>query len=173
MKKIFALVLPLLLVVSLSAFAQSAAPTGAVADVLRMAAAGVGDDVLLAYVQGSASTFPLTVDQIIQLKSAKVGSPVIQAMINHVPTASAQTSTPAPTAAAPATPAPTPSPDPNVMPAPLVEYVPLAPGPGYRWAPGYWTWAAGGWVWISGQWQPTVYVYSRPFYPRLLYYHRW
>lgn len=163
MKKILAFVLPALFALSLGVSAQAAAPTGGVADVLRMAAAGVGDEVLLSYVQGAPTSFPLTVDQIIELKNAKVGATVIQAMISHVPT------TQAPPPAAAATSAPTPSPDPNLMPAPLAEYVPFAPGPGYRWVPGYWTWA-GSWVWVSGQWTPYVFFYARP-YPRPFFHH--
>jgi len=165
MKKILVLILPALLLLCFSAAAQATSASRGVADVLRMAAAGVGDDVLLAYVQGAATTFPLTVDQIIELKNAKVGSSVIQAMISHVPAGSAQTS-PAPAPAPVAAPTPLANPDPNIMPSPMTEFVPLAPGPGYRWAPGYWTWAGGSWVWISGTWQPSVYIYTRPFYPR-------
>jgi hypothetical protein len=37
----------------------------------------------------------------------------------------------------------------RVMPAPLVETIPLAPGPAYRWVPGHWDWR-GRWVWIRG-----------------------
>ena len=166
MKKILAIVLPALFILCLGSSAQATAPTGGVTDVLRMASAGVGDEVLLAYVQGAPTTFPLTVDQIIELKNAKVGSAVIQAMINHVP-AVAHTSAPA--AATTPAPAASPSPDPNVMPAPLVEYVPFAPGPGYRWVPGYWSWD-GSWVWVSGEWRPYVYYYARP-YPRPFFRH--
>jgi hypothetical protein len=36
-------------------------------------------------------------------------------------------------------------------PAPQVEVVPIAPGPGYVWTPGYWAWN-GGWVWVGGNW---------------------
>ena len=57
----------------------------------------------------------------------------------------------------------------DLMPAPLAEYVPFAPGPGYRWVPGYWTWA-GSWVWVSGQWTPYVFFYARP-YPRPFFHH--
>ena len=40
---------------------------------------------------------------------------------------------------------------PLTPPAPQVEVVPVAPGPEYVWAPGYWAWN-GGWVWIGGRW---------------------
>jgi hypothetical protein len=42
-------------------------------------------------------------------------------------------------------------------PAPHVEVVTAAPGPGYYWAPGYWSWRGGAWVWIGGCWAPRPY----------------
>lgn len=38
----------------------------------------------------------------------------------------------------------------GVMPAPRVEVVPVAPGPGYNWVPGHWAWRGVNWVWIPG-----------------------
>jgi hypothetical protein len=38
----------------------------------------------------------------------------------------------------------------GVMPAPRVEVIPVAPGPGYNWVPGHWAWRERGWVWIAG-----------------------
>jgi hypothetical protein len=48
-----------------------------------------------------------------------------------------------------------PPPDVSASPAPppQVEVVPVAPGPDYYWAPGYWGWN-GGWIWIGGGWYP-------------------
>ena len=37
----------------------------------------------------------------------------------------------------------------GVMPAPRVEIIRPAPGPGYNWVPGHWAWR-GRWVWIPG-----------------------
>jgi hypothetical protein len=37
----------------------------------------------------------------------------------------------------------------RVMPAPIVEVIPAAPGPAYHWVPGHWAWS-GKWVWIKG-----------------------
>jgi hypothetical protein len=37
----------------------------------------------------------------------------------------------------------------GAMPAPRVEVIPVAPGPGYNWVPGHWVWRAG-WVWVPG-----------------------
>ena|SRR5690349_16115341 len=51
-----------------------------------------------------------------------------------------------------------PPPPPNTVvvaqapPTPQVEVVPVAPGPEYVWAPGYWSvGVGGGWVWIGGR----------------------
>jgi len=38
----------------------------------------------------------------------------------------------------------------GVMPAPRVEVIPVAPGPGYNWVPGHWAWRGAAWVWIPG-----------------------
>ncbi len=38
----------------------------------------------------------------------------------------------------------------GAMPAPRVEVVPVAPGPGYNWVPGHWAWRGFNWVWIPG-----------------------
>lgn len=37
-------------------------------------------------------------------------------------------------------------------PAPVVEVVPVCPGEGYVWAPGYWTFRDHGYVWVRGAW---------------------
>ena len=39
----------------------------------------------------------------------------------------------------------------SAPPAPIVEVVPVAPGPAYAWVPGYWSWN-GRWVWVRGNW---------------------
>jgi len=41
----------------------------------------------------------------------------------------------------------------RVMPAPIVETIPAAPGPAYHWVPGHWAWR-GQWVWIRGHYVP-------------------
>ena len=38
----------------------------------------------------------------------------------------------------------------GVMPAPRVEVIRPAPGPGYNWVPGHWAWRGRGWEWIAG-----------------------
>lgn len=37
-------------------------------------------------------------------------------------------------------------------PAPVVETVPVRPGPRYVWTGGYWACERNGWVWVSGRW---------------------
>jgi hypothetical protein len=38
----------------------------------------------------------------------------------------------------------------GVMPAPRVEVIPVAPGPGYNWVRGHWAWRGAAWVWVPG-----------------------
>lgn len=38
-------------------------------------------------------------------------------------------------------------------PAPQVEFVGVAPGPGYFWVGGWWNWSAGRYVWRPGYWE--------------------
>ena len=38
----------------------------------------------------------------------------------------------------------------GAMPAPRVEVIPVAPGPGYNWVPGHWAWRGLRWEWIAG-----------------------
>ena len=37
-------------------------------------------------------------------------------------------------------------------PAPIVETVAVAPGPGFVWVDGYWGWHGRRWVWVGGRW---------------------
>ena len=37
-------------------------------------------------------------------------------------------------------------------PAPVVETVTVAPGPGFVWIGGYWGWHRHHWVWVRGRW---------------------
>jgi hypothetical protein len=119
-----------------------------------MAAAGVGPDVLLAYVRGSKAPFDLSADDIIALTQAKVEPRVIQAMLKRDAALRASVAqAPATAAASPSAAASPPlNPDPAAAPAPLVQLVPASPGPDFVWAPGYWSWNGGGWVWEYGYW---------------------
>src|SRR5437879_12729734 len=41
----------------------------------------------------------------------------------------------------------------TVAPPPLIVYEqPFCPGPGYIWAPGYWSWGPEGYFWVPGTW---------------------
>jgi len=55
----------------------------ATADVIRLAESGVGDDVVLAYIQNSQSTFDLGANDVLYLRDVGVSSVVITAMLNH------------------------------------------------------------------------------------------
>lgn len=136
------------------------------AQVAKLAGANVGDDVLLAYVKNSQSTFNLSADAIVRLKDSGVTSPVISAMLAHdtelqnqaAAQAQAQPQNPAPVYSATQPPAeqqqvvtPPLVPNDQAPPTAPVEVIPTAPGPDYYWTPGYWGWN-GGWLWIGGSW---------------------
>ncbi|HUZ16980.1 MAG TPA: YXWGXW repeat-containing protein [Spirochaetia bacterium] len=129
-----------------------------VADVIKLANAGVGDDVIIAYIAKSQQAFALTTDDIIALNNSKVSAQVITAILSHEglienPRGETAGSQPQATGVAPA---PVPAETGTTIietttPAPMVEVVPLPPGPGFMWAPGHWYWN-NGWVWMSGSW---------------------
>lgn len=54
-----------------------------VAEVVKLAQSGVGDEVVLAFVRGSQLAYNLSADDIVALKNAGLSSPVMAAMINH------------------------------------------------------------------------------------------
>src|SRR6266478_4295125 len=54
-----------------------------VAEVIRLAESGTGEDVVVAYIQNSPATFNLTADNILYLKDVGVTSAMITAMLNH------------------------------------------------------------------------------------------
>ena len=82
------------------------------------------------------------------LKNAKVDAAVIKAMLNHdaAGKAAGSSSNDAKQAAL--------NPDPSAIPAPMVEAIPITPGPGYDWVPGYWNWDGSTWMWVYGSWRP-------------------
>jgi hypothetical protein len=122
------------------------------AEVVKLSGAGLGDEVILAYVKNCPSPFNLSAYTILRLKEAEVGSPVILAMMTHDISLRNQN----PPAQFTASQQPQPI-APDVAPAnqtpPLAppEVIPVAPGPDYDWTPGYWGWN-GGWIWIGGGW---------------------
>lgn len=38
-------------------------------------------------------------------------------------------------------------------PPPIVEVVPVMPGPGYHWVAGHYRWYGNQWVWVPGHWR--------------------
>src|SRR5579872_984030 len=54
-----------------------------VAEVVKLAASGVGDDVVVAYDKSSQSMYNLSADDILHLKDAGLAVPVMAAMLNH------------------------------------------------------------------------------------------
>jgi hypothetical protein len=153
--------------------AQAAVPANlspGAAEVVRLAGSGVGDDVVLAYIQNSQVPFNLTADNVLYLKDIGLSPQVTSAMLNHDSTLRNQ-----PQQYAPAAPA-APSPVAPAVPAPAVPAVPVATPP-----PTYVTSAPadvsyfyndlspyGTWVSLEGYgwcWQPQAVVVSPSWRP--------
>ncbi len=114
------------------------------ADIKALAAARVGDDVIISQIRSTRSAYQLSSHDIIDLKQAGVSDRVLEFMIN-TPNAALAT---APVAAGP----PAREVIVSVPPPPArVEHVVIAPGPGYVWVTGEWVWT-GRWNWIPGRW---------------------
>jgi hypothetical protein len=152
------------------------------AQVVRLAKAGVGDDVLAAYIRSTQTPFNLSADDVLYLRNSGLSAAILSTMLNHdgslrtqqhayvysqhlygpggqftPPTApAAPTAAPAPVAPPAPTATPTP-PAPVVVEqpppvTPQVEVIPASPGPAYYWTPGYWAWRRHVWVWVGGAW---------------------
>ena len=121
-----------------------------VADVKALAAAGVGDNVIISQIRNSHTVYHLSAADIINLRNAGVSNQVIDFMINTPGTYGAVTAPQANTVVVAQSPPP-----------PPVENVVVAPGPGYVWIGGEWAWN-GGWIWVSGHW-------GYPPYPRAVW----
>jgi outer membrane lipoprotein SlyB len=121
-----------------------------VADVKALAAAGVGDNVIISQIRNSHTVYHLSAADIIDLRNAGVSNPVIDFMINTPGTAGAA---PAPQAGTMYVAQP--------PPPPPVETVTVAPGSDYVWIDGEWAWN-GGWIWVAGHW-------GYPPYPRAVW----
>ena len=134
----------------------------AVAEVIRLAQSGVGEEVVLAYVQNSGGGFDLNSDQILYLRDLGISSPVISAMLNRdavvrneAPSQPAIAPPTAPTVPveAPLTPL---NPTEVINPPPQVNYFYSSLSP------------YGSWVDLDGVgwcWQPTVVVVNRTWQP--------
>jgi hypothetical protein len=152
------------------------------AEVVRLATSGVGDEVVLAYIQNSQAPFNLTADHVVYLKDLGLSPQVSSAMLNHDSALRGQPQQYAPAPAAPATPAPT-TPPPIETAAPPAAAA--AQAPAYVTSPpedvtyfyndlspyGTWVFLEGyGWCWqprtvvIAPGWRPYVdggyWVYS-------------
>src|ERR1043166_465605 len=143
----------------------SAAPadlSSNVAEVVRLSESGVGDEVVLAFIQNSKASYGLTADHVLYLRDMGLSSAVITAMMNHDGAVRTQPPTEAP---------PPPAPPSNVPPA----EAPLTPPPAYVGNPPpevtyfyndlspY-----GGWGVVNGVgwcWQPRAVVITRTWRP--------
>jgi hypothetical protein len=147
------------------AVSNTTAPTNippAVADVIRLAESGVGDDVVLAYIQNSQATFNLGADDVLYLRDVGVSSVVITAMLNHDTTLRNQVSA----NPNPVPPEPVQEPQPPPMEEAPPEYSSAPPpevNPFYNDLSPY-----GTWVDLSGVgwcWQPRIVLINRGWRP--------
>ncbi|HLH52103.1 MAG TPA: DUF6600 domain-containing protein [Verrucomicrobiae bacterium] len=167
--------------------AQAPALSPNAAEVVRLAEAGTSDDVVLAYIQNSTSTFELSADQILYLRDIGVSSPVITAMLTRdnslrgrAPAYTYDQKLYPPTAPAPAPatqPVQAPPPEPQPAPAEPVSapLVPQTPPPVYVSSPppevSYFyddLTPYGTWVQLEGVgwcWQPRVVVINHGWRP--------
>jgi hypothetical protein len=110
--------------------AQAAAPVNlspGAAEVVRLAGSGVGDDVVVAYIQNSQAPFNLSADDVLYLKDIGLSPQVASAMLSHDTTLRGQPQPYAPAAAAPVAPAPV-APMAPVTTAPPPVYAPQQVG---------------------------------------------
>jgi hypothetical protein len=142
------------------------------AEVVRLATSGVGDDVVLAYIQNSQAPFSLSADNVLYLKDLGLSPQVTSAMLNHDSTLRGQPGQYAPVATAPA---PAPAAAPPVTAPPATPPPAATPAPVYVANPppdvtsfyndlspyGTWVYLEGyGWCWqpravvISPGWRP-------------------
>jgi len=140
-------------------------------EVVRLAQSGVGDSVVLAFIDQSQSYYNLSGADITALKNAGVSSEVLTAMLNHDNALRAQEQSSSPVRATAVAPQPTvtqpgavsataianQTPTTTVItqsepPPPQVEVIPVSPGPDYLWTPGWWSWNGGAWIWFGGYW---------------------
>jgi hypothetical protein len=166
--------------------AQAAAPVNlspGAAEVVRLAGSGVGDDVVVAYIQNSQAPFNLSADAVLYLKDVGLSPQVTSAMLGHDGTLRGQPQPSAPAAPAPAMPPgnapPTYDWQSSVAPAPTAPAMP--PPPATATPPAYVSAAPpdvsyfyndlspyGAWVSLEGFgwcWQPRTVVTSRGWRP--------
>ncbi len=154
--------------------AQVAAPVNlspGAAEVIRLAGSGVGDDVVLAYIQNSQAPFNLTAEDVLYLKDIGLSPQVASAMLSHDTAlrGQAQQYAPAPTApaapppVAPEIPAPTAPPPVNAPPPAYVTSAPADVSYFYNGLAPYGTWVSlEGYGWC---WQPRTVMVARGWRP--------
>jgi len=160
--------------------AQSLPP--GVQDVVKLAQAGISDDVILTQIKDNGANYNLTADQIIYLKEKGVSQPVIKALVasgTAAPVVSAvPAAQPAPAPAPAVAPAPAPAPTAAAAPAAVPPPAPAPaapPVPAAQPAVSLDSFQAqltpyGSWIQVPGYglcWQPTVAVTDpawRPYF---------
>ena len=121
-----------------------------VADVKALAAAGVGDDVIISQIRNSRTVYHLSAADIIDLRDAGVSNPVIDFMINTPGSIGESSAVAAQSGTVVVTQPP---------PPPPVDTVVVAPGPDYVWIDGEWVWN-GRWFWVGGYWGYPPYPHA-------------
>jgi hypothetical protein len=137
-----------------------------------LASSGVGDDVVLAYIQNCQAPFNLSADNVLYLKDVGLSPQLTSAMLSHDSALRGQPQQYAPAAPAPVEPppaapmAPAPAAQPPPVAAPPPAYVTSAPadvGYFYNDLSPYGTWVSlEGYGWC---WQPRAVVISRAWRP--------
>ena len=121
-----------------------------VADVKALAAAGVGDNVIISQIRNSHTVYHLSAADIIDLRDAGVSNPVIDFMINTPGSIGESSAVAAQAGTVVVTQPP---------PPPPVDTVVVAPGPDYVWIDGEWVWN-GRWFWVGGHWGYPPYPHA-------------
>ena len=121
-----------------------------VADVKALAAAGVGDNVIISQIRNSRTVYHLSAADIIDLRDAGVSNPAIDFMINTPGSIGESSAVAAQAGTVVVTQPP---------PPPSVDTVVVAPGPDYVWIDGEWVWN-GRWFWVGGHWGYPPYPHA-------------
>src|SRR2546430_17550268 len=66
-----------------NALAAPASLPPSAAEVVKLSQSGVGDDVILAYVKNSQTSYNLSAKDVLALKDSGISSPILTAMLNH------------------------------------------------------------------------------------------
>lgn len=136
-----------------------------VAKVLQMTKAGVSEDVVIAYIQRQPFIYPVSANELIELRDDGVPSGVLKAMVQHAPSGMAVAAQQMPPGYPPAnTLSPLETPMTGPAPGPMLNlndiYNSLAPYGQWQYMPGYgWWWqpsseAAYNAAWMNSGWNP-------------------